>query len=111
MDVKNSMKIGLFLLRQNPPQKSGDMLQKMMSDAFADMESKSEQAESFRKGKEKGAIGKSQAHINELVAKNPNLEWSALKRMADKTIIANIKDRNFQNKISIARTALGLNKK
>jgi hypothetical protein len=111
MNVKKSMDIGMFLLRQNPPRESGDMLQKMMSDAFADMESKSEQAESFRKGKEKGAIGKSQAHINELVAKNPNLEWIALKRMADKTIIANIKDRNFQNKISIARTALGLNKK
>ena len=111
MDIKNSMETGLFLLRQNPDKKSGDMLQKMLSDTIVDMASKSEQVKSFRKGKEKGAIGKSQAHINELVAKNPYLEWSALKRMADKTIIANIKDRNFQNKISIARTALGLNKK
>ena len=86
------------------------MLQKMMSEAVVDMANNSEHGKKF-KSREKGAIGKSQAHINELVAKNPNLEWSALKRMADKAIIANIKDRNFQNKISIARTALGLNKK
>ena len=69
-----------------------------------------EHSKKFQSRKE-GAIGETQKYINKLVADNPDLDWSHLKRMADKTIMDGMKDSTFQNKLSIARTTLGLNKK
>jgi hypothetical protein len=102
MDIKNSINIGMSLLRQNPDKKSGDMLQIMMNDAVVDMATKSEHGEKFISRK-KGAIGKVQAHINDLVAAHPTLTSKEIMRLADKNIIGEIKVANFSNKVTKAR--------
>ena len=102
MDIKNSMKIGMYLLRQNPDKKSGDMLQKMMTDAVVDMATKSEHGEKFKSRKE-GAIGKTQKYINELVEANPTLKPAELVNLADIQIIGNMPVSTIKNKISLAR--------
>jgi hypothetical protein len=102
MDIKNSMKIGMYLLRLNPDKKSGDLLQKMMTDAVVDMATKSEHGEKF-KSRKKGAIGKYQKYFNELVAANPTLKPAELVKLADTKIIGTMPVATMKNKISLAR--------
>lgn len=57
-------------------------------------------------GRHEGAIGETQKYINELVAANPKKTAKELNKLADKTIIGNMKDRNFANKVSAAKKLL-----
>lgn len=53
----------------------------------------------FASGRKKGALGKKQIHINELVKSNPGMSAKELRKIADENILGNIKDGTFENKV------------
>lgn len=62
----------------------------------------------FEPKRKKGAIGDKQKHIEELVAAHPELKHKELDKLADKTIIGDMKFSTFSNNVSKARKRLKL---
>ncbi|MES2498920.1 MAG: hypothetical protein V4570_00175 [Pseudomonadota bacterium] len=56
-------------------------------------------ASSFMPGRQNGAVGKKQIHVNELVNNNPGMTAKELRKIADDTILGNIAEGTFANKV------------
>lgn len=79
--------------------------QQGLVDAFnIEMRSGALKSYRFEPKRVQGAIGRSQIHINKLVADNPGLSAKELMKLADKNIIGNISVETFSNKVSKSRT-------
>lgn len=89
---------------------SDDIREKIL-DAWAGLDLDSvEHGEKFPPYRKKGALSPKTIHIRKLVEDHPTLSAIELQKLADKSILGNMLNETFDNKVSQARTVLNVPK-